>query len=211
MASMNDIASGSQGGVIWAAGGRVALGERESGDRFVVKEEAGDVLIGVVDGLGHGPDAVAAAIEAVTAIEERIGDPLDVILRHCHDRLRGTRGAVVTLVQVDGTRRKLTWAGVGDVDAVLVPGLESGSTTRERIRLAGGIVGHNLPSLLPAAVPVAPGDTVAVATDGVRPTFPSEIVASVSPALLAARILERHLGPADDALVLVARPTGEVA
>jgi hypothetical protein len=87
----------------------------------------------------------------------------------------------------------------------------SGRLTRERLLLWGGIVGQNLPTLRPATLPVAPGDTIVFATDGVRSEFVDEVDLAASVGSIANRILAKHATGSDDALVLVARYRGGTA
>ena len=207
---MTDVASGRAGDVTWAAAGRAIPGERESGDRFVVRDHGDGVLLGVVDGLGHGPEAAAAAVQAVEAIEEGPSDPLEDIFRRCHKRLQGTRGAVISLVRLGVSTREISWGGVGDVDVVIVRRASQG-TKHERIHLVGGVVGYHLPRLAIGLRQLESGDTVALATDGLRPGFASDIRSMLPPETIALLTLERHARDSDDALVLVAREAGRAA
>jgi negative regulator of sigma-B (phosphoserine phosphatase) len=208
--AVTDVASGRAGDVSWAAAGRAVPGESESGDRFVVRDHGDGVLLGVVDGLGHGPEAAEAAVQAIEAIEERAGAPLEEIFQHCHTRLQGTRGAVISLVHLGLSTREMSWGGVGDVDVVIVR-RASERTKHERIHLVGGVVGYHLPPLAIGLRQLESGDTVALATDGLRPGFASEIRSMLPPETIALRTLERHARDSDDALVLVARGAGRAA
>ena len=60
---------------------------------------------------------------------------------------------------------------------------------------------------LPRAVmvPVAPGDLLVFATDGVQPGFETDVSPAEAVQSCADRILARHVKPNDDALVLAAR------
>ena len=58
----------------WALATSPLEGEPRSGDLHVVKEFPGGTLIGVVDGLGHGVEAGAAADEAVAELEAHAAD-----------------------------------------------------------------------------------------------------------------------------------------
>jgi hypothetical protein len=72
-----------------------------------------------------------------------------------------------------------------------------------------GVVGGQLPAgVSTARVPLQPGDTLALATDGVRTDF-TQLVPDVSPQQLAERILAECGRRDDDALILVARYRGE--
>jgi phosphoserine phosphatase RsbX len=56
---------------------------------------------------------------------------------------------------------------------------------------------------------VAPGDVLALATDGIRPTFPEHIRQGERPQDSVDRILAACAKGTDDALVLVARYQGD--
>jgi negative regulator of sigma-B (phosphoserine phosphatase) len=56
--------------------------------------------------------------------------------------------------------------------------------------------------------PIAKGDTLVFATDGIRGEFAENLSALESPQRAADRILEHHCRGNDDALVLVVRLTG---
>src|SRR6267154_948379 len=72
----------------------------------------------------------------------------------------------------------------------------------------GGIVGSELPRLHPVVLPIAPGDTLIFATDGIREGFAEGLAPEAAPQQLADQILARHGKGTDDALVLVARYLG---
>ena len=84
----------------------------------------------------------------------------------CHERLRDTRGVVLSLgLFATGS---LTWLGVGNVDGVLV---RSGSGAPEQLLVRSGVVGRRLPSLELSRLTVARGDTLILATDGIDQGF----------------------------------------
>ena len=58
----------------WGIASAAMRNEAESGDLHVVREFSGGVLVGVVDGLGHGPDAAVAAKAAVGILESYAAD-----------------------------------------------------------------------------------------------------------------------------------------
>ena len=65
-----------------------------------------------------------------------------------------------------------------------------------------------LPRLHPVVLPIARGDTLLFATDGVREGFAEGLPPEATPQQLADQILARHGKGTDDALVLVARYLG---
>jgi negative regulator of sigma-B (phosphoserine phosphatase) len=196
--------------VDWSVASLPLRGQTESGDCYVVKQYLEGTLIAVVDGIGHGPDAAAAARLTSQVLEGyACGDPLTALLEECHERLRGTRGAVISLALLDASKSTITWLGVGNIEGLLLrDSLRSGladTKQQETLLLRAGVVGHQLPRLALDTLPLHPGDIVIFATDGIRPEFADKIGIGVSPSLIAKDILERHALETDDALVLVVR------
>jgi hypothetical protein len=186
--------------------GRTMVGEAASGDRHVVRRDGSRALIAVVDGLGHGESAVAAAEAAVRTLESNGSHELVPMVLRLHERLRGTRGVVVSLAIVDLEARRLHWLGVGNVAGVLAHRVAGDKRApHEGLVPMGGIVGSNLPPLCPVSLPIAAGDTLVFATDGIDVDFDGSIVAAMPAQRLAQIILATHGRPQDDALVLVAR------
>ena len=68
---MNMHQNGRLGPIEWAIAGRRLPGEHVSGDQpIAVGIDTDAALFGVIDGLGHGPDAATAAIRAVEVLKE---------------------------------------------------------------------------------------------------------------------------------------------
>jgi serine phosphatase RsbU (regulator of sigma subunit) len=180
----------------------------ESGDRYVVAPYADGVLVAVVDGMGHGAPAAAAALRATTLLTAFARESPISLIHRCHQDLRGTRGVVMTLVAFDLRDRTLTWIGVGNVDAVLFHSNGDGSARRERAVLRGGVIGYQLPALKAEVLPLHRLDTVVLATDGVEPEYSDSLSIHGTPQAMADEILAGHGRATDDALVLVARYQG---
>lgn len=184
-----------------------ALEDSHSGDQHFVVEGADSFLAVVIDALGHGPIAERAARVAVTSLEEDPTQPLETLVQRAHAALRGTRGAVLSLARI--AAGNLTWLGVGNVEGLLLrraPGEGKGKGKgREYLLLRGGVVGYRLPTLRPASLALEPGDTLILATDGIREGFIQYYQSEDTPQANADRILSQGRRTTDDALVLVAR------
>jgi negative regulator of sigma-B (phosphoserine phosphatase) len=101
------------------------------------------------------------------------GDPLDVLLGRCHDELARTRGAAITLAQIDLRADVLRCLGVGNVTATLAARSPNGMERSSSARLLGGIVGYQLPELpQPEPIPIRPGHLLIVASDGIAEVTP---------------------------------------
>jgi phosphoserine phosphatase RsbX len=182
--------------------------EADSGDVHVVAEFDHGILVGVIDGLGHGYEAAVAANAAARVLAAFAGEPLPALVERCHEALRRTRGAVMSLASIDGRDGSMTWTGIGNVEGVLVPGAGAPERRRETILLRGGIVGYQLPAVRTATLSLTGGDTLVLATDGIHSGFWSDLTPHAGPQELADGILARHARGSDDALVLVARYLG---
>jgi serine/threonine protein phosphatase PrpC len=191
----------------WHAAARPLDSAQESGDQYLVKHFEGGALVAVVDGLGHGPDAAEAARTAIGLLEEHAHESPAKLVRRCHDGLRSTRGAVLSLASFDCGL--MTWIGVGNVDGILLRA--DGGGRAERLLVRSGLLGHQLPLLEPSRVSVGPGDTLILATDGVHSAFDQALERRAPREPSADAILAAYAKASDDALVVVARYVGAAA
>jgi len=123
--------------------------------------------------------------------------------------LAGSRGVVMSLAYVGDVQPSLTWLGVGNVEGVVLYAAPKARPARASLVTRGGIVGGaELPQLRADMVPVAPGDLLIFATDGIREGFAEGLPTDATPQQLADQILARSGKGTDDALVLVARYAG---
>jgi serine/threonine protein phosphatase PrpC len=197
--------SGLRAVIDWALATSPLEGESRSGDLHVVKEFPGGTLIGVVDGLGHGVEAGETADEAVAELEAHAADDVVSLMTKCHERLRRMRGAAITLVSIRHRDLMMSWLAVGNVEAVVLRTGPAGASAHESVVQRGGVVGFKLPRLQASATRLSPGDTLILATDGIRPGFTQGIAVREPIQRAADRILEDFRRTSDDALVLVAR------
>src|SRR5689334_21723728 len=91
----------------WGLATRPSLGEAESGDLHVVAAFSGGVLVAVLDGLGHGPEAALASRVAAATLHDNLGEPVTVLMERCHAALHGTRGAVLSLAVIERQGREM--------------------------------------------------------------------------------------------------------
>lgn len=193
----------------WGVAELTLPGQPESGDRYMVSHFPHGILVAVVDGLGHGDEAAAAAKGAITTLEGSAHESVIALMRRCHERLRGTRGAVMSLASFNALDETMTWLGVGNVEGTLFRADPHGIPEHESLLLRGGVIGGQLPPLRASILPLARGDTLILLTDGVRPPSIHEVNLGSPPKQLAAQILARYGKGTDDALVLVARYVGK--
>ena len=186
----------------WGVAARALPGESESGDLHVVRVFDGGALVGVVDALGHGPPAAVLARDAVAVLEDHAREPPEEVVHRCHEALRGTRGVVLSVASIRMREATMAFVGVGNIETVLVAGDAAGRGT---LLTRSGVVGGNMPPLRAATIPVASGDMLCFATDGIDPAFMADRPHRLRPQEWADAILTKHWRRWDDALVLVVR------
>jgi len=191
--------------VEWGIAQRARPGETVSGDRYVMVRRPDEVLIAVLDGLGHGAEAAMAAEVAAATLETHCGEPMISLLGLCHKALRNTRGAAISVASFSAILDSMTWGGVGNVEGVILRADDKAVPAQEHIPLFPGVVGYRLPHLRPMVTPIHRGDLVVFYTDGIRADALFEPVSRRSPELIARRICDKYGKGTDDALVFVAR------
>ena len=72
-------------------------GEEDCGDAWAVDVAAGRMTALLVDGLGHGPEAAAAALAAISVFRDAPDDPPELMLGAMHTALHDTRGAALSV------------------------------------------------------------------------------------------------------------------
>ncbi len=200
-------AAAAQGILLWSSA-CTPLEPGESGDLEVVICADAHAVVGTIDGLGHGREARVAALEAAALVREHAEHSVLDIIRACHAGLQKTRGVVMSVARFDSSDDSLTWAGVGNVEAVLMRIDASGARLRDVLLPRGGVVGFQLPPLRSSTLPLQAGDTLVMATDGLHSGFAEVDARGADPDELAATLLQRYEKGSDDALVVVARYLG---
>src|SRR2546426_1768767 len=97
--------------VEWGVASQTLAGEVESGDKHVVRIFPHGALLAALDGLGHGEEAAAAANMAVRVLQTSEKESVILLLQRCHERLRTTRGVVVSLAAFNAVGETTTWIG----------------------------------------------------------------------------------------------------
>jgi serine phosphatase RsbU (regulator of sigma subunit) len=189
--------------IIVAVAARQYPGEAVSGDAWQFDWSGSVCRIALVDGLGHGPEAAAAAAAATSHLASRPDLDPETAVRSCHSELNGTRGAARLVVRLDATQGRLTVAGVGNIEARLWQDGRAQHLLSDR-----GIVGVTLPRVRPLEISLEARWLLLVYTDGIRNRFdlPSLLRESPDPNTLANTILNDWGRVTDDATVLVAQP-----
>lgn len=176
-------------------------GEEHVGDGWSFTRSADAFAIIVADGLGHGIDAERASRLAVEAFLGSGVDAPSRILQRAHDALRGTRGAAVAVVRVEG--KEASFAGVGNVAGSVI----ADEATRHMVSHPG-IVGHQLSRVQEFTYPWSDRSLLVLASDGIRTQWRLDGYPGISrrhPTLIAATIWRDFSRGRDDATVVVAQ------
>lgn len=113
------------------------------GDAWSARVQGRKIKLAMIDGLGHGPTAHAAAslaVEKLAVLSKQ--EPKDE-LTTVHQELKKTRGAVITVAHIDTINHQLSYSGVGNIAMKMItPSLAKGFSSYN------GIVGHIMPASL---------------------------------------------------------------
>jgi phosphoserine phosphatase RsbX len=192
--------------VEWGVAQRALPGESVCGDTHVVLPHGDSVLLAVIDGVGHGPEAAQASELAAAILRSAPDQGVQLHFQRCHVSLAHSRGAVMTLADFNAHRQTLTLCGVGNVEAMLYRfAAKAGVPLEERALLRGGVVGGHLPEPYASVLPVYSGDVLVMMSDGLRSDLTREQALRLAPQRLADWLLEKNSKGTDDALVLVVR------
>ena len=181
---------------------RPITGETECGDVFGVAEADGSVTGVLCDGLGHGPLAASAAMEAVTAIlAEPAAEPAALVAR-AHRTMGHTRGGAIGVVQVAGP--VIRFAGLGNIAAMILAG-----DTRKGMLSVPGIIGHQARTIRQYDYDAPPGAAIILHSDGLSNRWDPRALPGLNtrdPLVVAAALFAEAGTHRDDAGVLVLKP-----
>ncbi len=186
--------------------GRPYRDEPMSGDHACIFRGDDRLVVGVCDGLGHGPEARAAASAAMRVfVEHQTGTP-QAIIEACHQALVPTRGAVMAVVSVhEAGAPNLELAAVGNITVQLAQ-----PHAERRFGASSFVVGspqrgwrtHVEASAMEA------GEMLVIFTDGIesRASIDEDLaLLREHPITIAHQLALRFARDGDDVLVLVAK------
>lgn len=198
-------------GIGWdVAGLGFPLGtESVNGDGWSLARRGSRLVVLLADGLGHGPDAALASSTAASALPALTDlDPAPLLLA-VHERLRGTRGAAVTVAVTDLDALRgggpVTGVGLGNV-SLLVAGPDGGSHRTATSHGTAGAGARVKPRPHVLALPA--GGTLVLHTDGLTSrwdlTGRAELLRHGA-LLVCAALWRDHARGSDDSMVVVAK------
>jgi anti-sigma regulatory factor (Ser/Thr protein kinase) len=178
-------------------------GEEECGDGWGTRVLAGNFLLMVVDGLGHGMLAAEAAREAERILAVAKDDSPHNYIQDVHSALRKTRGAAAAIARVDPEKLVLSFAGVGNISASIVsPGSSRGLASHN------GTLGQHMARVQEFAVPWNAESILVMHSDGLGSRWDLERYPGIwgkHPSMIAALLHRDFSRSRDDVTVLVAK------
>ncbi|MFQ5502856.1 MAG: SpoIIE family protein phosphatase [Phycisphaerae bacterium] len=186
-----------------AIASRPKPGQMECGDVATVWTHGSDTICCVADGVGHGPPARAAAVEAVRFFESNWGIPLDRLFTEANQALCETRGLALSVAVIDPAAERLRYGGIGNIGCLH---LRFGGQ-RVRLHSTPGILGINYAPVILREDPFRLGDTLLLYTDGLTDRIhllPQDTPGAGYLQAHTESLLSEYAGDRDDALILVA-------
>ncbi len=190
-------------GVSFGAVCLAAPREQVSGDAWAWQRSDDGVRLMVADGLGHGPDAAAAADEAVRVFHATPRASPVEWLEAAHGAMRGTRGAAVAGVQVDLATRGVTFCGAGNVSARLISGVHDRTLMSQH-----GTLGVQIRRLQELRYDWPAHAVLVMHSDGIVTRWDLRSAPEVlgcAAIVIAAWLMREHVRGPDDATVAVLR------
>lgn len=186
---------GRRGPEVFALG-RPHPHEHLSGDLVGVVREGARLLVGLADGLGHGPAAREAAEAAMACL--RADETLADTLYRIHAQIQGTRGVAMAIARVEASRVEV--AVVGNVRA----GVFGPAGTRRASQTPGTLGLRGTPRTVhPETFSLGPQDLLLLWTDGLREQL--SVDRPMPDVQLVPHLLEQWGKDSDDATVVLVR------
>lgn len=179
--------------------------ETISGDSWAHCESATGLRLILADGLGHGPHAAAAARAAIETFWENSDRPLTELLQSIHGACRSTRGAAVSICEIDRIQRTVRFAGVGNVAGQFCP--TRGEQNGKHFVSSNGTLGVQAKRVVQFEYPWKDDDLIVLYSDGIKSQWNLEGylgLRSKHPSLIAAILYRDFRRGNDDTTVVVA-------
>lgn len=178
-------------------------GEDVCGDRWALARFPERTMILVVDGLGHGPGAAEASVEAERVFNERAALTPAAIVESIHAALRSTRGAAVAVTEIAPSHETVRFAGVGNISGVVL----SGKGSRQMVS-HNGTAGHSARRIQEFTYPWSSDALLVLYSDGLVShldlrRYPGLL--NHHPDLIAATLYRDYTRGRDDVTVVAAR------
>jgi anti-sigma regulatory factor (Ser/Thr protein kinase) len=178
-------------------------GESVTGDGWCVSHSPAAVSVLLADGLGHGVEAADASSAAIAVFTQRPHAKPAEALEAVHLGLRHTRGAAAAVASLNRPSRVVTFAGVGNIGAVIT----LDGTVRHAVS-HNGTLGHEARRFREYTYPWEAGSLLVMHSDGLTSHWSLDVYPGLRmqhPSLVAAVLYRDFSRQRDAVTVLVAR------
>jgi anti-sigma regulatory factor (Ser/Thr protein kinase) len=178
-------------------------GEPICGDGWTVVQGRGRVVVFVVDGLGHGPEAAAAARAGIQAVEKNAQREAPEIMDAVHNALRSTRGAAGAVALLQPESELCVFCGIGNIAS----SIRSPGSTRSMVS-HNGTLGHQVRKIQEFQYPFPKGSLLVMHSDGINTHWDLGAYPGIEmrhPAFVSAALYRDHSRGRDDLTVLTLR------
>jgi anti-sigma regulatory factor (Ser/Thr protein kinase) len=141
---------------------RPCPGETENGDAFLIKTQEDNILVAMLDGLGHGAEAHEASDLGIGIIHQCSREPLQAIMQKLYSGISRTRGCAAAVFRLDTKALSYEFTGIGNIRSKIFPRSEMSLYSR------AGIVGRGrLPRVHVEKSAWLDGSTLVMHSDGI--------------------------------------------
>lgn len=179
------------------------LTEERAGDGWSFYQDHKRLLILVADGLGHGAEASVASERACKVFDSNIHEsPLELI-SIINKELKGTRGAAVSVMEIDKIKNQVKYAGLGNVSGSVVVDKKV-----HRLMSHDGTAGLNCYSIREHSCPWSADAFFIMHTDGLTSRWTTEPYPGLSmrhPTLIASVLFRDFFRGNDDVTIVIGK------
>lgn len=136
-------------------------GERVSGDEVVIVRTDDYVLVGIIDGLGHGEAASFIAKKIKTYIQDYHSQPIDMLVKNAHEQFKGSRGAVVGIAKIQNNG-DMGFVGLGNISCKIM-----GKTQEFPLLSKDGALGIRSRTISITKAKIKKGEQLIMYSDGI--------------------------------------------
>lgn len=176
-------------------------GEEVCGDTWAIETLPSSTKVMVADGLGHGPEAFKVAEMCRTIFHDFRKSGLKDILNQMHSGLKNTRGAAVSMADINYHLKKIFYVGVGNVSGLIL--------SKDKVRRLishGGTIGYMTPRTQEFIFDLELNSHLILYSDGIYSQLNLEAYPNLwnhHPSLMAGIIHRDFCRGKDDSTVLV--------
>ena len=178
-------------------------GETRCGDGWGCELLADRCILVLVDGLGHGTGAAAAAELAVASVQQHRAKAPAAIVQSAHDALRATRGAALAVAEIDFAQQSIRYCGIGNICATII----AGDNLRHLVSY-NGTAGHEARKIVEFTYPWSANALLIMHSDGLMTRWNLQAYPGLlqrHPSLIAGVLYRDFVRGRDDVTVLAAK------